>query len=200
MKKILFIGLSCVMFNYARAQSDTIIMKSTLNKSISISYGIVTAPQIISSYVTAYGLLFSLGTVLVEERNFSGAFTINMKLFSSGKWRFGGELAYESSQQTIRTIFDNKTEKENVNYFSVMPRVDYYWIEKDNFKLYSGLSLGALFVRTTNKDDGKKYSYFYPAFQLSGLGVEAGKNICFFAEGGLGISGSLQAGLRVKFQ
>lgn len=201
-KKLFLIALTCISCIYTSAQTDTsiIIPKPELRKSISIGYGIGTAPQIISSYATAYGLLFSFGTVLIEERNFSGAFSFNMKLFSAGKFRFGGELVYEKTIQTVRIIFDNKTEKENVSYFSIMPRADYYWIEKDNFKLYSGLGLGGLFVQTTNRDNGKKYNYFYPAFQLSALGIEVGKTVCFFAEAGIGVSGSIQAGLRAKFQ
>jgi len=68
-----FIGYSLLMITTTlKAQSDTIANVQPIkkmDKSVSIGYGIATAPQATSSYTTVIIFASTLGAYVVEEKN-----------------------------------------------------------------------------------------------------------------------------------
>ena len=93
------------------------------------------------------------------------------------------------------------------NYYTVMPSIKYYWVNKNYFGLYSKAAIGATFVnaKVNKTNDGKNESNTenktYFAYQASFIGVEGGiPNLRAFVEGGFGEQGVIAlGGVRVKF-
>lgn len=91
------------------------------------------------------------------------------------------------------------------NWFSLTPNVKFNWYNSNsgNLMLYSRAGLG---IATGNRNvpDTNTGSHFDSkvqfAFILSPIGIEVGKNIAFFAEAGIGQTGTVSMGLRFRFR
>ena len=89
------------------------------------------------------------------------------------------------------------------NYFSVMPSVKYYWVNKNHFGLYSKAAAGVMLLSEKSKDKEfnkeETSSSLYFMGQVSALGVEFGGKVRGFVEAGCGEQGIVLAGLKYKF-
>ena len=84
-----------------------------------------------------------------------------------------------------------------------MPTAKFNWLNRGIVTLYSkvatGIYIGSVSDCKVNDLDKDKTSVGF-AFQASPIGIELGKQFAFFAEAGLGNTGTVMAGFRVKFQ
>ncbi len=84
---------------------------------------------------------------------------------------------------------------------SVMPRVDFYYLNKGPVSLYSGVQVGASFIFWTDKTGNTTY-YDYgvsPAFHINAFGIRIGKDIGGYMEWGYGFRGIFNFGVSAKF-
>ena len=175
-----------------------------LKNEISLSYGFGSISQFGS------GLGESLGLVISGTEYDDGAIVgpISVEYYrhlNNPRLAIGALVSYSKWDSDVLKN-DNTHEKmgeRKRNYFSVMPAIKWYWINKNSFGLYSKAAVGVGFLKTSDKDfknnTTKDDNGTYFMFQASFIGVEFGGKLRGFAEAGFGEQGFIQAGLRYKF-
>ena len=177
---------------------------------LSVSYGYFP----VTEWAGAFGkaLLFPILTVgtVHEDQNstFSGAINLdyNCRLNKRVGVGVGVSYAYGKGSVTYKILGTESSYPVYNNYLSIMPKVKLNWINLRVFTLYSvvGLGLTMDFYNSTTTNDNREVvnnrgTDFMFAYQVSPIGMEFGKNVCFFMEAGIGTSGTLIGGVRGKF-
>lgn len=204
MKKIiLMVAVAMMTAMNVNAQNEN------LHHELSLSYGLGSIAQFGDGLGEGIGLVFTnteyddgaiLGPISLEYfYHFNNPRLALGASFTYSKW--DSDVLDRSSHQKLG---DRKR-----NFFSVMPSFKSYWINKNNFGLYSKVSAGVGFLSVKdnfkNYKDGKEVNEkkddngCYFMFQLSFIGVEFGSKFRGFAEAGIGDQGFIQAGVRYKF-
>ena len=117
----------------------------------------------------------------------------------------GGIVAFSKWDSDVlrRSNHNDKLGERNRSYFSIMPGVKWYWVNKKSFGFYSKAAAGVMFVFCKSEDYelNKSTTENGTAFmiQCSPIGVEFGGKFRGFAEIGIGEQGVLLGGLRYKF-
>jgi hypothetical protein len=202
-KMILMVAVALMTAMSANAQNED------LHHELSLSYGLGSIAQFGDGLGEGIGLVFTnteyddgaiLGPISLEYfYHFNNPRLALGASFTYSKW--DSDVLDRSSHQKLG---DRKR-----NFFSVMPSFKSYWINKNNFGLYSKVSAGVGFLSVKdnfkNYKDGKEVNEkkddngAYFMFQLSFVGVEFGSKFRGFAELGIGDQGFLLAGVRYKF-
>ena len=184
MKKIMMmVAVALMTAMNVNAQNEN------LRNELSLSYGVGSLAQFGDGLGEGIGLIFS-------NKEYDDGFIlgpISMEYFhhfNNPRLAVGGLLTYSKWDSDVL----NRSSHEKVgeikrNFFSVMPSIKYYWINKNNFGLYSKAALG------TSKDETNTYFMFQASF----IGAEFGGKFRGFVELGVGDQGFLQAGVRYKF-
>ncbi|KFF18983.1 hypothetical protein [Chryseobacterium sp. JM1] len=160
---------------------------------VSASYG---APSV-------YGATYSLGSVLVnafvnsseEDPSSKGVASVGVMMYSGNmKWRYGIDVTNE---------FFSKTESvSKQNIWAVLPKVDYFWLNKEKLGLYSGLSAGISIVNTTYTGKDKKESKDSDTgfgYNIVPVGLKYGGDLSVFLETNIGMKGIVQGGVSYRF-
>ena len=204
MKKIMLMVVAAMM-----ATVNVNAQNEDLHHELSLSYGLGSIAQF------GDGLGEGIGLVFTNTEYDDGAILGPISLeyfyhFNNPRLALGASFTYSKwdsdvlDRGTHQKIGDRKR-----NFFSVMPSFKYYWVNKNNFGLYSKAAAGIGFLSI--KDDMKGYkdgkevnekkddngTYFM--FQASFIGAEFGSKFRGFAELGIGDQGFIQAGVRYKF-
>jgi hypothetical protein len=86
------------------------------------------------------------------------------------------------------------------NYVGAV-ELDYHWVMRPGFQLYSGAGFGVK-VRSGTYTDGSETvteTKALPAFHLNAIGLRVGKKVGLFAELGIGYKGILAIGVNGQF-
>ena len=179
-------------------------MNENLRHELSLSYGLGSIAQFGEGLGEGLSLIFSdteyddgfiLGPISAEYYYH----------FNNPRLAIGGIVSYSKWDSDILKKSGNqeKVGERNRSYWSVMPAIKWYWVNKNAFGLYSKGAAGPAFLSSTEKDfaTGKSTddNSTHFLFQLSFIGAEFGKQLRGFAEAGIGEQGFLLAGIRYKF-
>ena len=199
MKKILvMIAVALITAMGVNAQNEE------LRHELSLSYGIGSITQF------GDGLGEGLGLIISDTEYDDGLILgpISAEYFyhlKNPRLAIGGFVSYSKWDSDIlkRKGDHEKVGERNRSYWSVMPGLKWYMVNKNSFGLYAKGAAGVAFLSNTEKDfelnKSKDDNSTYFLFQLSFIGVEFGKQFRGFAEAGIGEQGFLLAGLRYKF-
>lgn len=156
---------------------------------ISASYG---APSVYGiGHEFAMTLVSSLSKI--ETPSTSGVAAIGFMIYSRNmKWRYGVDIANE--------FFGKTKDVSKQNMVSILPKVDYFWFNKDKLSLYSGGSIGVTFTSITYVDkNNKKENYTDLGFNVVPIGIRYGGDLSVFAEANIGMKGIIQGGIAYRF-
>lgn len=174
-----------------------------LHHELSLSYGLGSIAQFGDGIGEGLGLAFT--NTEYDDGSIVGPITMEYFYhFNNPRLAVGGSFTYSKwdSDVLVRNS-QTKVGERNRNFFSVMPAFKSYWINKNNFGLYSKVAAGVGFLKCTDNDfeTHKKVddNGCYFMFQLSFIGVEFGSKLRGFVEAGVGDQGFIQAGIRYKF-
>ena len=196
-KMILMVAVALMTAMNVNAQNEK------LRNELSLSYGVGSLAQFGDGLGEGIGLIFS--NKEYDDKFILGP--VSMEYFyhlNNPRLAIGGSLTYSKwdSDVLVRKSHE-KVGECNRNFFSVMPSIKYYWINKNNFGLYSKASAGVGILTNKSKDfeanKSKNDTNAYFMFQASFIGAEFGSKFCGFVELGIGDQGFLQAGVRYKF-
>lgn len=205
MKKVLLISLM-LSTTIIYAQNEKLPTKKRAVE-IKAGYGVLTAPNIFEGIATGLAeSTVSSGYTSVDLTG-SGAFIGSVIFSPDSRISFGLDVIYDISKVTF--IYDpsqNPTylkENTETSYLSFLGRLDYKYINKPNFKLYSSLGVGIAIrnaenITANNSALNSSASNMGGSFQLTPLGISVGNSISFWAEAGLGFRGTFSAGISVK--
>ncbi len=131
----------------------------------------------------------------VNDLRSSGTFSVNyLRRINEWLW-LGGNINYEHIFLDMKDLWDGQISSYNINALPVMAVAKASWLRRANVSLYSKLGAGVTSVFIQGGIIKVK-----PAVQLTPVGVEFGGDHIFgFVEGGLGLQGTIIAGLRFPF-
>lgn len=199
MKKVFILICLTLLCMGAQAQNED------LRHEISVSYGFGSTSQLGEGLGEGIGLIFS--ETEYDDGSILGPISLEYYYhFNNPRLAVGGFLAYSKWDSNIL----NKKTQEKVgerkrSFWSVMPAVKWYWVNKNIFGLYSKGAVGVAYLSSSSKTTEKAQDMFeddnsiHFMYQLSLIGVEFGGKFRGFAEAGVGEQGFLQAGIRYKF-
>ena len=203
MKKIMMmVAVALMTAMNVNAQSED------LKNEINVSYGFGSLSQLGDGIGEGFGE--GLGMIFSDTENDDGIVLGPMSLeyfyhFNNPRLAIGGFVSYSKwDSDVVKKGGDKeKVGERNRNYFSVMPAIKWYWVNKNSFGLYSKAAAGIAFLSSTEKDfatsKSEDDSSTHFMFQCSAIGAELGKQVRGFAELGFGNQGFVQVGIRYKF-
>ena len=169
-----------------------------LKNEIGVFYGVESASNILS----VYSSMFAAATG--DKSSWWGPIGVEYYYHISPVVGLGAVAAYARCKAE-----DEKTHKDDLteSFITVMPSVEFNWLRKKHFGMYSGLSAGVMFLSVSSNDnakasdpDAKDETLVTFMFQATALGMEFGsEQFRGFVEAGIGEKGVLCAGLRYKF-
>ena len=198
MKKfVLLVAVAMLTVTSVNAQSDA----SDSKHEIAVSYGSLSNSDWLNIFENVIGAIFG---EKYEDDTFFGP--IGLEYFYHLKpWLGVGAITTygQLTQDAIKG--DDKVGKKSNYYFSVLPAVKFDWYRGDVVGLYSKLGAGVTMRREIREFEGNKAEYNTDKtdimfnWQVSLIGIEVGKSLRAFAEGGFGEQGVVMLGLRYKF-
>lgn len=193
MKKVTFLLCFCLgAISYSFAQN---VPQRKI--TITAGYGLLTTPQIIEGISDVLTTGLTAGNIRFEDATFSGAFIGGIKFSSGNRWKYGVDVVFEEftkkmyNKDNSQYLGDSKGQ-----YLSVIPRVDFYWLNKNAFRMYSGIGAGVSFASQKYDNDKSNQTLF--AFNVAPIGFELGTAVCLFGETSFGYNGLLNAGVRLR--
>lgn len=99
----------------------------------------------------------------------------------------GIDIGFFTSSYTVRNKETNEIVERNnyMNFLGIMPEFRYNYLVHETFRLYCTAELGILCDLNNVEKDVKNV---FVNFELTPFGLEVGKKVFFFAEGGVGLS------------
>ncbi len=199
-KTILLLCLSLSICGYSLAQDTTQSKKSKL--SISAGYGYWTLEEFSQKASGIIGTEFLQynNRIAYDNVDFTGAFIIGAK-FSSRRWKYGIDVAFENFS---KEVYDFGYEpyrylgNSKVNYWGVVPRVDYYWFNKRVIRVYSGIAVGVSFMSEKFQFEEVSQNWIGVSLNIVPLGFEIGNTFSIYGESSLGMNGLAHGGIRIK--
>lgn len=117
------------------------------------------------------------------------------------KWlRIGGKFVYEGfNTRVTNDSTGNVVQKSNISLFTLMPSVQFSYLNKRCVKLYSGIDIGATFS-LQNIDGAFTNQNCIFAINLTLIGIRVGNERIFgLAEANFGYDAFIKAGVGLKF-
>ena len=199
MKKLMLMVVAAMM-----ATVNVNAQNEDLHHELSLSYGLGSIAQF------GDGIGEGLALAITSDKEYDdgsivGPITLEYFYhFNNPRLAVGGSFTYSKWDSDVLVKKSHeKVGERNRNFFSVMPAFKYYWVNKNNFGLYSKAAAGVGFLKCKDNDfktqEKKDDNGCYFMFQLSFIGVEFGSKFRGFAEAGIGDQGFIQAGVRYKF-
>lgn len=111
-------------------------------------------------------------------------------------------MVYENFLKDVQDVHLDPIIKDlgnsKVNYWGLVPRVDYYWLNKRIIRAYSGIGVG--FGYQSEKYDFADLSAVWRRVSVNiiPVGFEAGNTVCVYGESSLGVNGLVCGGIRIR--
>jgi hypothetical protein len=204
-KLLFFIALLPCLKLYAGngGKNDSVrVFKHT----VSFGFGLVTENnQFLDDLFSkgTFGDLFYLSHFNYGDFVTTGALNLNYTLNLSKRFSIG---CFSSFQLDSRSVFENSTGEKTGDarqiYSSLTPRIYFFWLNKDVFRIYSGCGTGVGYYWTKYRFGDTKFSgrKFEWKPQLTLVGVQAGRRFFGFGEANIGGRlGYLNLGVGYRF-
>lgn len=196
-KMILMVAVALMNAMNVNAQNEN------LRNELSLSYGVGSLAQFGDGLGEGIGLVFT--NKEYDDGVILGPLSLEyFRHLNNPRLAVGGLLTYSKwDSDVLNRSSKQKLGETKRNFFSVMPSIKYYWINKNKFGLYSKAAVGVGFLTNKSKNfelgTSKDETNTYFMFQASFIGAEFGSKFRGFVELGVGDQGFAMAGIRYKF-
>lgn len=160
--------------------------------------GFLTAPNIIEGLSSGVAeSVINPGFTSVDLSG-SGALMVSVLFAPDNRISFGLDFIVDKTKASY-AYSNNSVVRTETNYASIMPRLDFKYINKPNFKVYGSGAIGVSMRKAENKTNNTTPNKATGgAFHITPVGIRAGNNIAFWAEAGFGFRGIVSGGLSIK--
>ncbi len=199
----LILGLIIALSGSANAQQSDGFPKNELQAS----YGIGTLTEIEvglgETMASAFADIFSFSPDSVQQVFTSAKGSINLQY--ARRLSKVIKLGVTASFNPVKSRVEFKQgyySHDSWYFISLMPRIDFLYLNRGIFSMYSGLAVGATYYidKNTTSDQGSStLQGWLFAFQINALGFRVGKDIGGFAEFGFGDQGLINIGISGRF-
>jgi hypothetical protein len=199
MKKLIFGLVLLCGFNCIPAQAQ--IRKSL----VFVGYGVGSVDRLnLDNDFSLEGSIPSLADASKITNTGSNCFMagVDTRLFRGLSIGFMVNFEQIKSQVTFSTSTIPSVNNFTTNSISLMPRLNYKWIDKRIISIYSGVSGGPSFAFYKGVDKSnvaQNAMEIIPRLQIQAIGIRVGAKWNFFLEAGYGSTGVLNGGLGRKF-
>lgn len=207
---IAILALATMPFYVLGQEQDTIIESKT---KVKYDYSLAPRNEISTSIgtVSAFGGIFDLFKVVIEgvangisknyktDTKFIGTYGLDY-YYQVNKWfRPGAKIVYEGLTTSIYDTTGVLVNHYNTSTLSIMPSVQFSYLNSKYVKLYSGIDLGVAFIFDDNKQGSSVSSTLF-AFNLTPIGIRVGNDRIFgLVETNIGMDALVKAGFGVRF-
>jgi len=172
----------------------------TRNHDLSLQAGFLSGDQLSDIFEDLLRITISLGTYYKDDMRFSAIPVLTYHYSANSKFGFGAAFGYFSSSGVLGVEDAIVGDFREKNYVGAV-ELDYHWVMRPGFQLYSGAGFGVK-VRSGTYTDGSETvteTKALPAFHLNAIGLRVGKKVGLFAELGIGYKGILAIGVNGQF-
>lgn len=163
--------------------------------------GIGAFPLLFGGIDGNYGLYDDATWKMVDllDRDCRGDLRTTGCIFGSYSYRLLKWLKLGASVSYLHFWRDYASGDESSTYIFAMPFVEFAWLNRKYFRMYSALGVGVDFVKVKDSGISKNDSYLEAGVQLTYLGMSVGSKLFGFAELGVGNRGLVSAGIGYRF-
>jgi len=168
---------------------------------ISLGYGLGTTSDFLDAFSDVLATVASGGEISQDNENYSGAVHLSYKYLVMDRLGVGGTLVYEHASADAWQ-HSEQTGRIKRNYYTIAAEVDYRYVRRPFFTLYSGLGLGYTSHHEKYQPDAGEESSASTGhfnFQITGIGARFGGRAGGFAEAGFGYKGLFCVGAYTRF-
>lgn len=170
---------------------------------VRLGYGALTGPEMANALFSiwpAIGIQIFKDTITDYRCSFYGVVSLEY----SRRIKPWLNIGITATVNPISTLINSKSGFEfSYNYylFTLMPRVDFYYINRGIFSMYSGIQVGASMILWQDRTGSSvtNDAGMSAAFHLNAFGMRVGKEIGVFMEWGYGFRGVVNFGVSGKF-
>jgi len=175
---------------------------NTHRNEVRIGYGIITMPEMVNSLMTnwsAIGINISMDSVTDYSASLHGIATLEYNRFMNKWLTIGGSLSVNPINTVLKTEHD-LTLTWSYYVLNIMPKVNFYYVNKEMFSMYSGIEVGLATIMWSDRQGKTIESDFGAtvAFHVNAFGIRVGKQIGGFMEWGYGFRGIVNFGLSAR--
>lgn len=167
---------------------------------ISAGYGFLGTSELIGTFSDILATTITGGNYSKTDNKWSGNLIVAYKFTPSSRLGLGITYAHTRNTATIN-IHDVPSGKSTTTYHTLAAEVQYNYISREYFRLYSGVGAGITSYTEKYKPNTggtEKNTAGHFNFQISAIGIKFGNSIGAMAEVGFGYKGLLSAGLFVR--
>jgi len=171
----------------------------TRRHEITASYGIGSGDQLIDAFADILTVVLSFGTYVKEISDSTGVPFLTYHYSANSRFGFGAAVGgFTTSGWLSIAGEDAGTYKESSTI--VAGEIDYRWVMKKSFQLYSGVGVGVRLRKGTYVTSGTETdNQVLPTFHLNLIGLRFGGKVGVFFEAGAGYRGLFSGGLSAQF-
>jgi len=191
---------SVIIFTLISVFVSTAGFGQTRKHDFSLSYGTVSFDQVADILTDMLTIVFFFGTFSKQDVQYSGVPFFSYHYSRNSKFGFGFAIGYYQSKGDLYILAENRGPFTESNYIGAL-EIDYHWVMKKGFQLYSGAGVGVRIRKGTyhDLDSTETVSKALPTFHANLLGLRIGRKIGIFGELGLGYKGMFCGGLNAQF-
>jgi hypothetical protein len=196
---LLLMGVMLCPSNLAAQEMPAKRTEKFRHHEVSVGYGFAPFQMVYDNYRENWKNVIPFINPIYNITSFYGAFDISYRYRFNRKFSVGLSLAiygYNDEFTTLLSKDDSDVERKR-RFISVLPMFRWNWYNRRGMSLYSAAGIGYRHERRYT--DGVESTHSRLAWQLTGIGIEYGKQFLVFAEYGGGDLGSLNAGVRLRF-
>jgi hypothetical protein len=169
---------------------------------VSFQFGVLSPDQWIDIFSNLGLVIITLGNFYKDNMQFSGLPFLTYHYSANSRFGFGGAIGYYGSWgDLVREGGEVVVGDFHERNYTLAAELDYRWIMRPGFQVYSGVGFGLRIRRGRYADEDETITrtMALPSFHLNALGVRVGKKIGFFFEAGVGYKGMLSVGIDGQF-
>lgn len=172
----------------------------TRRHDVSVAVGFLSIDQMADLLGSVLTVVLTLGTYQKDNLEYSAVPFLTYHYSANSKFGFGAAVGGYTSSGELQVLDAAVGDFKEQNYV-VAAELDYHWVMRPGFQLYSGAGFGVRYRHGTYRDadETDTYNKVLPTFHLNALGVRFGNKVGFFAELGAGYKGLISVGLNAQF-
>ncbi|MBR5982385.1 MAG: hypothetical protein IK025_01515 [Bacteroidales bacterium] len=160
---------------------------------------------------SGFGSIFDLFKVVIEgvanglannyktDTKFVGTYGLDYYYQVNSWLRPGAKIVYEGLTTSVYDTTNALVNHYNTSTLSVMPSVQFSYLNRKYVKLYSGIDLGVAVIFDDNKQ-GSSLSTTLFAFNITPIGIRVGNDRIFgLVETNIGMDALIKGGFGVRF-
>jgi hypothetical protein len=172
----------------------------TRRHELSFSYGAVSMDQFADAFSDFLTIVITFGTFSKQDATYSGIPFLTYHYAPKSRFGFGVAVGGYQAKGNLEFLGDPVGDYKETNVIAAL-EIDYHWIMKGSFQLYSGGGIGLRFRKGTYhvEDSTDTLSQTLGTFHINLLGFRVGKRVGLFGEIGAGYKGLVNLGLNAQF-